>query len=599
MANLISVRELSCKHGARPLFQGLAFGIDEGERIGLIGPNGAGKSTLVRVLAGVDRPASGTVSARRGLRVAWVAQEEEFPAGATVGAVLEAAAESQSGDEATRAATIALWAGRAGFEDLDAVIGTLSGGWRKRVSIVRSLVGSPDLLLLDEPTNHLDIPGVEWLESVLESASCAALVVTHDRYFLENVATRLIDLDPRYADGYLSSTGGYSDFVERKAEYLASQDRRLDGLDSDVRREVAWLRRGARARSTKAKGRIEDAGELFSAVEEMKGRLKERSRLAAEGFAASGRRTRELVSGKSVAKQLGVRPLFSDLDFVLGPGVKLGVVGPNGSGKTTLMRLIAGDLEADSGVVKRAEGLKIVRFDQLRADLDRSITVREALCPDGDTVEYQGAHLHVSAWGKRFGLAEDRLGAKVGTLSGGEQARLCLARLMVRTADILLLDEPTNDLDLESLQVLEDALIGFGGAMVLATHDRYFLDKVANQILVLGEDDSPRWFADYSQYARRREERTRPAIANKEAPPARVKAAALTATERKELAVMETRIEAAERLVAEVEARMAAPEVASDAAELSRMWDVELPRAKAEVDRLYARWDELEAKRAG
>ena len=601
MASLLSVRGITHSRGGKTLFRDLTFGIDEGDRVGMIGPNGAGKSTLLRIVAGLEKPDSGTVAMRRGLHVVDVAQEDMFPAGGTVGSQLAAALDGSTLDEADRAARVAQWMGRCGFADPDQPVDILSGGWRKRLAIVCAAVREPDLLLLDEPTNHLDVAGVEWLEQWLADVPFAVLVVTHDRMFLENVATRLICVDPRYPDGTFESTGGYADFVERQAEWLESQGRRLDGLDSDVRRETAWLRRGARARSTKAKGRIEDAQELFATVAEMRSRLKDRSRLAAEGFTASGRRSRELVVLRKVRADAGGRCLFRDLELVLGPGEKLGLVGTNGSGKSTLMRMIAGERTPDAGEVKRAESLRVVWFDQGSGDLDRNRTVRETLCPSGDTVEYRGGHLHVSAWAKRFGIDEVRLGAKVGTLSGGEQARVRIAMLMLQPADVLLLDEPTNDLDLETMQVLEDNLHDFGGALVLVSHDRVFLDRVAGRVLVLGESEVPEFYADFAQYSDRRAERLATVVAAGQVAPSSTprSRSLLTASERKELEQIEDRIATAEASVAEIEARMLEPEIASDAARLRQIWENELPAVKATVDRLYARWEELESKKAG
>jgi ATP-binding cassette subfamily F protein uup len=601
MATLLSVRGITHARGGRTLFRNLTFGIEDADRVGMIGPNGAGKSTLLRILAGDEKPDSGTVALRRGLHVVMVPQEDVFQSGGTVGTQLAAALDGSTLDESERRARIAEWMGRCGFADPEQPVETLSGGWRKRLAIVSAALREPDILFLDEPTNHLDISGVEWLEQWLADVSFAVVVVTHDRMFLENVATRLICVDPRYPEGTFEATGGYSDFVQRQAEWLESQGRRLDGLDSDVRREVAWLRRGARARTTKAKGRIEDAQELFGVVAEMRARMKDRSRLAAEGFTASGRRSRELIVLHQVAATVEDRILFRDLDLVVGPGSKLGLVGANGAGKTTLMRMLSGERLPDSGGIKRADGLRVVWFNQGSGDLDRGATVRQTLCPAGDTVEYQGARLHVSAWAKRFGIDEGRLGAKVGTLSGGEQARVRIAQLMLQPADVLLLDEPTNDLDLETMQVLEDSLHDFGGGLVLVTHDRVFMDRVADRVLVLGEGVEPSFYADYAQYAERRAEKeavSTGSVAKSTTPAVRPRAA-LTASERKELDQIEERIAVAEAAVASVEAKMLEPEIARDAQRLRDIWETELPAAKAEVDRLYARWELLESKKAG
>lgn len=601
MATLLSCRELTKTNAARPLFSGLTFGIDDDERIGLIGPNGSGKSTLLKVLSGIEKPDSGTLSVRRGLKIGYVAQEESFGAEATVESVLLGAFAGEPLEENERAARVEKALALGGFEDRTRLCDKLSGGWRKRLAIVSALLAEPELLFLDEPTNHVDLAGVEWLEEVLERPSFAFVVVTHDRYFLENVTNRIIELHPAYAEGFLSVEGGYGEFIEQRAAYLAAQAHQQVALASEVRKEIAWLRRGAKARTTKAKGRIEDAGEKIADLAE----LTRRNTIPAaiEGsFTASGRRTKELLVTRGVSKSLGGRTLFKNVDLVLTPGLRLGIVGSNGSGKTTLMRLFSGDLTPDSGEVRRADGLRSLWFDQERTGVNRETTLKLALCPQGDSVRFGGSVLHVSAWAKKFLFREDQLGAKVSTLSGGEQARVALANLMLQEADLLLLDEPTNDLDLPSLGVLEEALEKFPGALALVSHDRFLLDKVCNQILSLEPDGSVNLYADYAQWAAHRNTPTtapNPTTAKSAPPKPTASSRALTATERKELERIEETILAADEKVAEVEAKMASPEIASDSVALQKMWNEDLPKAKAEVERLYARWEELENKKNG
>lgn len=595
MATLFSAQGLGKRSAGRVLFSGLTFGIEEGERLGLIGANGAGKSTLLKIIFGAEKADQGALSMRRGLQVGYIAQEEDFPAGASIDDVLRAALESTTLDEAERAIRVEVALAQCDFADRTQKVATLSGGWKKRLAIAEQLIREPDLLLLDEPTNHLDLEGVEWLETLLAEAHFAVVVITHDRYFLENTTTRLMDLNPAYAEGCLVVNGSYSEFLEAKAAYLVAQGRRQDALESQSRVELAWLRRGARARSTKAKGRIEDAGELFVELEAVKRRNAARQAMEG-GFTASGRQTKELLVGKGLAMELGGRRLFSELEITLSPGLKLGLVGVNGSGKTTLLRVLTGELAPTQGSVKRAEGLQVVFFSQDRAGLDRKQTLRDALSPNSDTVKYHGSDLHVSAWAKKFGFRDEQLGSKVGVLSGGEQARVAIAKLMLQSADVLILDEPTNDLDLTSLEILEEGLEAFPGALVLVSHDRFVLDKVCNQVLVLGEGP-PTFYADYTQWAERNRPTPLPSPVKLATAPL-VSRQGLSATERRELSRMEETILLAEEKVEKIEARMLLPEVATNAKELQRLWSEELPAAKADVERLYARWEELEARKA-
>jgi ATP-binding cassette subfamily F protein uup len=596
---LLSVDAVTKGYGARPLFDKLSFGIFEGDRAGLIGPNGSGKSTLLRILAGFEEPDGGVRSLRRGIRMGYVPQDPTFPAGANVEEVLVQALADVPGEEFEKLTRVGVTLGKVGFDDPEQPVDILSGGWRKRLAIARELAREPDVLLMDEPTNHLDVDGILWLEDLLQSEPLAYLVVSHDRWFLENVAGRMLELDPRYPDGILQATGTYTDFLEKRDEVLRNQAEYQTSLANKVRREVEWLRRGAKARTTKAKGRIKEADRLIAELTE----LRERTGAAAEAragidFNASDRKTKKLLVAEGLSKSFGARKIIQGLDLKLTPGTRLGLIGPNGSGKTTLLSLLDGTLEPDAGTIQRAEWLKTVRFEQSRDTLDRTATLRRALAPEGDTVLYQGRPIHVAAWAKRFLFHSDQLDTPVSRLSGGEQARILIARLMLQPADLLILDEPTNDLDIPTLEVLEESLMEFPGALVLVTHDRFLLESVSSVVLALDGRGGATFFADYTQWEAARSAAPSPKPSASK-PVASAKAAKeakrLTYKEQKEWEQMEAKILETEDRLAAAQAAVEDPTVASDPKALQERCAA-LETARKDVERLYARWAELEAK---
>jgi len=585
-------------HGLRSLFEGLSFGLFEGDQVGLVGPNGAGKSTLLRILAGIESPDRGQRSLRTGVRVGYVPQDPVFPPRGTVEDVLTAALATM--DEYERQGRIAQVLGRAGFADGRAEVAALSGGWLKRLAIARELAGEPDVLLMDEPTNHLDVEGILWLEGLLGSRARACLVVSHDRYFLEHVATRMLEVNRIYPSGLFETDGRYSDFLTRRDEFLRGQAAYEESLANIVRREIEWLRRGAKARSTKAKGRIKEADRLIEELGDARARAATRS--ADIDFTASGRRSRRLLVARGLAKSLGGRALVQGLDLIITPGTRVGLMGPNGSGKTTLLNVLAGALAPDAGTIERADGLSIVRFEQQRPGLDLSLPLRRALAPEGDTVTFQGRTLHVAAWAKRFLFPPEQLEVSVGRLSGGEQARIHIARLMQQPADLLILDEPTNDLDIPTLDVLEESLTTFEGGLVLVTHDRFMLDRVATGIVALDGRGGAETFADYAQWEAARRTASRKdagppssALQRGEGEKARGKGKRLGYLEQRELDTMEATILEAETAWEACQRAAEDPAIASDPAALQARYAA-LEAARAEVDRLYARWAELTAK---
>ncbi|MGA7107930.1 MAG: ABC-F family ATP-binding cassette domain-containing protein [Terracidiphilus sp.] len=614
MPPILNAQGISKRFGAVPLFENIGFAVHDGDRIGLIGPNGAGKSTLLAILGSEQEPDSGEVAFRKRVRVGYVHQISEFAPGATVRDHAESALVRASVPENEHEQRLRETLGRAGFAEPGASgisfsveAATLSGGWRKRLAIAEALVTNPDVLLLDEPTNHLDLEGIEWLEGLLQSAAFAFVVVSHDRRFLENTASEIVELNRIYADGLLRAKGSYSQFLEAREAWVESEQRAQESLRNRVRTEIEWLRRGPKARATKAKARIDNANALIAQLQNSESRSNSLS--AGIVFDATQRQTKRLIELQDISVTLGDRQILRNVTFSLTAALKLGLVGPNGSGKTTLLRAMTGELALSAGQVRRAPALRIVYFSQLR-ELETSLTLRRALAPDSDSVVYQDRVVHVASYASRFLFTGEQLNQPVSRLSGGERARVLIARLMLQPADVLILDEPTNDLDIPTLEILEEALVDFSGALVLVTHDRYLLDRVTNAVLGLDGQGSAVLFADYIQWeewraqtdASRREGPTESDTADfpptAQSPAVSSQKKKLSYLEQREFDAMDARIAAADEDLRQARSRVEDPAVSTDAPALTKALAA-LQIAETAHDAVFARWVELTEKMGG
>ena len=589
-APYVTCQEISKSYSAKPLFSGLEISFLEQERTGLIGPNGSGKSTLLKILAGHESPDSGSIILRRDIRLAYLPQTEYFSGFASIEQALMDAVPIR---DAQAYVQVQKTAGRMGFYNLDEQVATLSGGRLKRLAMARVLVQKPDLVLLDEPTNHLDLEGILVLEKILSGSDFAFIVVSHDRAFLENITTRIVELNRIYPKGYLEVAGSYSRFLERRQEFISSQERLEQGLANKTRREVEWLRQGVKARTTKARYRKEKAFALQDELSEVRSRTN-RTKTAEMEFSGTGRKTRKLIKAENLALTRQERILFEDLSFILSPGSCLGIMGPNGAGKSSLLGLLAGEMEPDQGSVVRAPELRVVLFDQQKQELDRNQTLKEALCPSGDQVIFQDRAIHVVTWAKKMLFTPEQLALPVSSLSGGEQSRLLIARLMLEPADVLLLDEPTNDLDIPTLEILEQSLLDFAGAVVLISHDRMFVDTLCDRLLLVDGTGRAEFFADYHQLARARDEQDKPGQPEKKEARSRSrKPTKMSYKDQLEYEAIEKKIEQAEDKVNELRREMEMPEVMSDASRLEELY-ARLEQAEEKAAALYARWEDLE-----
>ncbi len=637
MGVLLSARNLSKTFGTRALFSGVGLTVSDGQRLALIGPNGSGKSTLLKILSDSEHADEGEVQLRKGVRVAYVQQKDSFPEGTTLHtAIMHALREAMARGEvahlhdeheAELAASMVL--DRVGFADHDLETAVLSGGQRKRLAIAREIVKQPDVLLMDEPTNHLDLEGIEWLEEVLNAGPFTSVVVTHDREFLESVATGIVELSRQYPQGTFAIEGNYSEFLRRKSEFLDGQARQEQALANQVREDLRWLGRGAQARRTKSKSRIGASYERMDQLADLRDR-NAAPKATDIDWEATGRQTQKLLVARAITKSLGGRRLFTDLDLVLSPGSCVGLLGPNGSGKSTLIKVLMGELEPDAptpeaikaaaesrtppgtpapGTIRRAEKLRVVVFSQHRTEIDPGMTLSDALSPS-DAVIYQGRTLHINTWARKFLFTTEQLKQPVRAMSGGEQARIHIARLMLQPADVLVLDEPTNDLDIPSLEVLEESLEEFPGSIVLVTHDRAMLARLATTIVALDGLGGARHFASFEQWVRAQREPAAKAVSAQSAASVATAASApgtaaapaaepvkakrkLAYKEQRELAEIEPSIQKHEALVKELEAKLNDPATAADHKTFDKVCR-EMAAAQTEVTRLYERWAELE-----
>lgn len=618
MAIFVSAHLLGKTYTSRPLFQGLTFSVETGDRIGLIGPNGAGKSTLLKILAGKTDTDSGTLSFQKGLRIGFLEQVPQFIGNKTViDTIMEGAEDPHDWESISLAqellSKLALNSNNQVSEE--STVSSLSGGWKKRVALARELLKKPDLLLLDEPTNHLDIESILWLEEFLSEARFATITITHDRLFLQRISNRIIELDRRHSGGLLNVKGDYATYLSLREEALSAQATLESKMRNTLRRETEWLRRGAKARQTKQQARQQNAAVLKKEVEELSSR--NRSQSLKIDFQSLEKNPKKLIEAKQISKSYNGVCVVPPIDLLITPNSRIGLIGPNGCGKSTLIKLLVGTEKADTGSLLHAERLEIAYFEQNRESLNPKDTVIKSVCPLGEFVYYAGKSLHVRSYLTRFLFQSEQMEMPVEKLSGGEQSRLLLARLMLRPANLLILDEPTNDLDITTLDVLEEVLKEFNGAIILVSHDRYFLDQVSNKLLAFGYDSSGQKqiipMADVLQWETWNEMQ-KINIENKESSLSEVsnindesqsvtgkfdgqdsavsKKKKLSYKEQRELDGMEENILRAETRLAELTAESAKPDVVSNSLRLLEL-SQEMAKLQSEINRMYERWSEL------
>jgi ATP-binding cassette subfamily F protein uup len=638
--SFISLEGVDKTYGDRKLLDGITFLVGDGERVGLVGPNGCGKSTLLRLLAGDEVPDEGKRIVRRGLRVGYLPQEPWIDPDLTIREAARAGLAGRDGVLAsldrvhTELADPAL-GGEAierllreqarledelqalgghdiehrvetvlhgvGLVDLDARCGVLSGGERRRVALARLLIDRPDLLLLDEPTNHLDAETIDWLEDLLLESAIPLVLVTHDRYFLDRVVTRIVEVDRGVLHGY---DGAYREYVEQRAARLEREARSEATRLNLLRRETAWIRRGAPARTTKARARIDRYEALVDAAPETADR-----ELAFE-IPCGQRLGEKVISAQGLGKSFGDRRIIQGLDLELGKSDRLGIVGPNGAGKSTLIRLLMGELEPDSGVVDVGPTVAFSYIDQKREGLSLDRTVIEEVGRGNDHIVVGGRAFRIESFLDAMLFPRGKSRTKVGDLSGGERSRVQLAKLLATAGNVLILDEPTNDLDLTTLQVLEEAVLAFAGAVIVVSHDRWFLDRIATRVVHLdGAGQHRVWNGELSFLLERMAEERRQAeaqrTARRDAPspkvedrPAPVKSKRLSNWEERELAELPEKIEAVEGELAALDVRLADPSVYSGDPSLAKSLTAERAGLQEKVDALLVRWEELESRAA-
>jgi ATP-binding cassette subfamily F protein uup len=599
----VTLDRVSIAYGHLPLLDEVAMQIDARERVSVIGRNGTGKSTLLKIISGEIPPDSGTVWRQPSLRIARLEQDVPLAAHRSVfDVVAEGHTHHLDADEAwLREHHVELILSRLELP-ADAIVDTLSGGWRRRVLLARALVGQPDLLLLDEPTNHLDIEAIQWLESFLAEYEGAVMFVTHDRAFLRRLATRIVELDR----GKLTSwPGDYATYLRRKEEALANEQVLADKFDKKLAEEEVWVRQGIKARRTRNEGRVK-ALEAMRAERAARREQMGNVRLQVEQAEQSGKLVFE---AKDISKSFAGTPIIREFSTRVIRGDRIGLIGPNGAGKTTLLRMLLGELKPDSGEIRLGANVQIAYYDQQREQLDPERTVFDTVGEGNDTVTANGRTRHVHAYLRDFLFSDERARSPVKALSGGERNRLLLARLFTRPSNVLVLDEPTNDLDLETLELLEEQLVEWPGTLLLVSHDRAFLDNVVTSTFVFEGDGRVReYVGGYEDWVRQRlaekSSAAKKARAASDAPAGKPKTTKIEARPKKlsfkeqreldELPAAIERLESEQRALA---ARIAGPDFYKDGADTIKRSLARVDELQKELAAVYARWGELDARK--
>lgn len=599
MSQLISAEKLSHSFAGKNLFSSVSLGVFEGDRIGLVGPNGAGKSTLLRILSHKISADNGSVTYRRGLRVAHLEQSPVLnPESNIIDTLLES--QNDAHDALAKAYELISKIGLNQFSE-DARTKELSGGWKKRLALARELMKEPDVIFLDEPTNHLDVEGIIWLENFLAKSRFASITITHDRLFLQRVSNKIYDLDPQNPNFLICHNGDFSSFLETKESLLESLRSREAHLKNIYRKELDWLRRGPQARLTKQKARIERAHELADEVSTLSAKNSKKGvHIDFEGHEKS---PKKLIEVLDISKSFEDKKLFENFSQLITPKTRLGILGPNGCGKSTLIRCLLGKENVDSGKVTVFDKVQINYFEQNKETLDLNKSLLKNICPEGDYVQYRGSFVHVRSYLERFLFSPQQMDLPVSKLSGGEQSRLRIAQMMQTSSQVLVLDEPTNDLDHATLLVLEDALENFDGAVILVSHDRYFLDQVSNEIIAFNNTTHLERFASYYQWEEWAKGQI-PSSPSKDSESSTVKSpepkkpVRLSYKEKHELENMESQIKNLESRLKIKEEEIASPETLSNHQKLSELSN-EIEFLQTQLDTLFTRWAELEKKSSG
>ena len=595
MAVLLNLDKISKSFGTKALFTDLCLTVNEGDKIGIIGDNGTGKTTLTKIMVNLEDVDTGNIAIRKNLKTAYIPQVSSYMPNATVWDIVAGTAitDFKSADVKTATALSIV-----GFDDHTVKVNTLSGGWTKRLDIACGIVNEPELLILDEPTNHLDYQALAWLENFLGSARFTWVMVSHDRFLLERCANRIVEISKRYEGNIFQSEGRYDDFLEKHLLYIEQQNKLEAVMSNKVRAEIEWLRRGPKARRTKAKYRIDEAHNLIKELAELKEK-KQTSRTEIE-FSASNRKTKVLVKIKNISKSFGYKDILKNFTINFTTGLRIGLLGGNGVGKTTLLKLLSKQIEPDAGSVEHADNLKIVYFDQARESLQQQKTIKQFLADGNDTVIFKDRSVHLVSWIKRFGFSTEQINSTIASLSGGEQARILIAKLMLQPADILLLDEPTNDLDIRTIETLEENLLEFGGLLVIVSHDRYMISRVCGLFIGFTTEAQAELFADYEQWEESLKTNKKEIAADarktdKDKGPKKEKTK-LSYKEKLELQDVEKQIEILHDKIKLLEAQLADPKNFSDYILLHKLTE-EITADKEALDKFYHRWEELSEPR--